>query len=324
MSGLTGFAAVPATVGFHWLPAAGAEGAGPIDRLFMSIGWLGLFMLVLLVGLGLVFVIHFRRREPDQQGRELRGEFPLFTAFAGAFALGAVAALFNVGTTVHLDMATPPSDAYALTAEADSGRVTWIYPNGHRADSLHVPAGRPVAVTLEARDDVYSLTVPAFRVSRDLTPGVENRLWFEAVEPGDYDVFAVSRGGARQASLIRVDGAADFENWLITASDILAGLTPVEGGRKLYEVLTCITCHSLDGSKMVGPSFKGMLGTERVFADGGRAVADADYVRRSLDEPQAQIVAGYEPVMPTFQGRIGDREFEALMAFMTSLDETVQ
>lgn len=325
--GLTGLVVAPAKVGFHWLPAPAAEAAGPVDRLFALVGWLGLFALVVLVGLALVLAVHYRRRSEDDRGLDLRGEFPLITALSGTIALAVVGYVYYRGEAVNLDQSVPPSDAYAVVAEADSGRIAWIYPNGHRTDSLHVPAGRPVVVDLVAYDAVYSLTVPAFRLGRDLVPGAANRLWFDAVEPGAYDVFTAEQGegtAAVQASVITVEAPADFESWLTAASDILAGLTPVEGGRKLYEVLTCITCHTLDGSRLVGPSFKGLLGSERTFADGSRAIADADYVRQSVLEPQALVVAGYDPVMPSFQGRVGDREIEALLAFMTSLDEPVQ
>jgi len=328
LHGMTGLiAAPPAAAGFHWLPPAATGGAGPVDGLFTTVLWLGLFSLTLLLGLLIVFALQFRRRGADDTGRRVRAEHPALAVGVAACAAAVAAYVFYAGAGVHQDLTTPPSDAYAVAAAADSGRVSWTYPNGYSADSLHVPAGRPVVVEMTAVDGVYGLSIPAFRVGRDMVPGHETRLWFEAVEPGAYDVFAHRRGdapGAAFASAITVEDRAVFEQWLAASSDILAGLTPVEGGRKLYTALTCNTCHSLDGSKMVGPSFKGLLGTERVFADGGRAVADAAYVRESMFEPQARVVAGFEAVMPSFQGRVGDREVEALMAFMESLDGDVQ
>ncbi|MBU0741976.1 c-type cytochrome [bacterium] len=319
--------APPATVGFHWLPAAATEGAGPVDGLFELILWLGLFASTLLLGLLIAVAVQYRRRGDDAAGLRIRDENLPLTVFAVVVAAAVAVFVFYAGAGVHQDLATPPSDAYAVAAEADSGRVSWIYPNGHRTDSLHVPAARPVVVDMTARDAVYRLSIPAFRLGRDMVPGRETRVWFEAVEPGSYDVFAAAHGdvpGAAYASAITVQEPSDFDQWLAASSDILAGLTPVEGGRKLYEALTCIACHSLDGTKLVGPSFRGLIGSERVFRDGGSALADPDYVRESLLEPQARVVAGFEPVMPSFQGRVGDREVEALVAFMESLDGGVQ
>lgn len=328
LHGMTGLiTAPPAAAGFHWLPPAATEGAGPVDGLFTTVLWLGLFALTLLLGLLILFALQYRRRAADDAGRDIRTEPPALTLGVVICAAAVAAFVFYAGAGVHQDLATPPSDAYAVSAEADSGRVSWTYPNGYRADSLHVPAGRPVVIGMTAADAVYSLSIPAFRVGKDMVPGRETRVWFEAVEPGAYDVFAARHGaapGATFVSAITVEDRADFEQWLATSSDILAGLTPVEGGRKLYTALTCNTCHSLDGAKMVGPSFKGLLGAERVFADGGRTVADIEYVRESVLEPQARVVAGFEAVMPSFQGRVGDREVEALVAFMESLDGDVQ
>lgn len=319
--------APPAAAGFHWLPPAASEGAGAVDGLFTSILWFGFFVLTLLLGLLAALVLGNRRRDGDAAPLRDAGENPALTAFVAAAALAVAVFVFYAGAGVHQDLATPPSDAYAVTAEADSGRVSWVYPNGYRADSLHVPAAQPVVLNLSAADAVYRLSVPALRLGQDMVPGRGTRAWFEAVEPGSYDVFAAVHGaapGATFASAITVQDRVDFEQWLTTSSDILAGLTPVEGGRKLYKALTCITCHSLDGSRMVGPSFKGLLGSERLLADGSRLVADRDYVLESMLEPQAKVSAGFEPVMPSFQGRVGDREVEALVAFMESLDADVQ
>jgi cytochrome c oxidase subunit 2 len=108
---------------------------------------------------------------------------------------------------------------------------------------------------------------------------------------------------------------------MLEHSDILSGLTPVEGGERVYNVLGCKQCHTLDGVAGVGPTFRDLFGSERSFKDGGRALADENYISTSVLDPQSQIVQGFEPVMPTFKGRIKDQEITALIAFLKSLSE---
>ena len=118
-----------------------------------------------------------------------------------------------------------------------------------------------------------------------------------------------------------------YEVWLAEAGSADDDLTLEELGAKLYSKKACNTCHTLDGTALVGPSYlqtSQMWGQERVFDDGSSAIIDENYVRSSILEPQIQIVAGYQGVMPTYQGLLNDRELDALIAFLKTLKEDSQ
>lgn len=304
------------------LLAAATGGAAGVDGLFDLLLWIGVFAVVLTAGALVLFLLAHRRRNTGDAGATgaLDGRFVM--AAGAVLALVVAALVFLPGLRVHLDLSTPPYDAYVVSAAPDSGRIVWTYPNGWSTDALTVPAGRPVALQIRSDDRIRRFAVPAFRLSRDVAPGHDQTLWFEAADTGSFALHLAEVGGSPETAVetaITVRTGADFDQWLTTSADPLAGLTPAEGGRRLYDLYGCAQCHSLDGSRLVGPSFVGLMGGERVFADGERLIADAAYVAQSVREPQARIVEGFEPVMPVFADRFGDREVEALVAFLQTL-----
>jgi cytochrome c oxidase subunit 2 len=311
----------------HPALAAVTGGAAGVDGLFDLLLWLGVFVVTLVAGSLLLLVVAQRRRRPDAVGATtgLDGRIPL--AAGALLALVAAALVFLPGLRVHLDLSTPPADAYLVTAAADSGRIVWTYPNGWSTNAPSLPAGRPVALQLSSADAIRRVAIPAFRLSRDVSPGHAQTLWFTAADTGTFALQLAEVGASPAAAgetPLAVLPGAEFDQWLLVRSDPLAGLTPAEGGRRLYELFGCAQCHTLDGSRLVGPSFRGLMGSERVFRSGGRLIADAAYVAQSVREPQARVVEGFEPVMPVFADRFGDREVEALVAFLQTLSGTGQ
>jgi cytochrome c oxidase subunit 2 len=192
---------------------------------------------------------------------------------------------------------------------------------------LHVPVNRPVRLVMSSTDVIHSLYVPAFRIKRDVVPGRYAKLWFEATEPGEYDLFCAEYCGTSHSDMLAhviVHPVGEFETWLDRASNFLETMSPVDAGRKIFQVRGCAQCHSVDGTAKIGPSVKDVFGNTGLTAGGDSFTADENYLRRSILEPMADVVAGFEPVMPTYQGRLSEAEVTAVVEYLKSLSDPAQ
>jgi cytochrome c oxidase subunit 2 len=200
----------------------------------------------------------------------------------------------------------------------------FTYPNGYIDSQLHVPVDTAVKLTMTSEDVLHSFFVPDFRIKRDVIPGRYTRLWFTAVETGEYDIFCTEYCGTNHWNMLSklvVHERAEFDSWLEEASDFLSKMPPAEAGEMLYNMRGCKQCHSVDGSPGIGPSFLGKFGSEEQLLTGETVVVEENYIRESILDPQARIVAGYDPVMPTYQGRLKDEEITAIIEYMKTLSE---
>lgn len=307
--------------GSFWLPAAGSTVAGEVDSLFYLILGISVFFFVLVVALMLLFVLRYRHRRERQAETSPDHNLPLELTWT-LIPVVLVAVIFFYGFKGYLDMTTAPRNAYQVQVEAQQWSWAFTYPNGYTDSVLHVPVARPVELVMTSRDVIHSLYIPAFRVKRDVVPGRYAKIWFEATRAGEYDLFCAEYCGTNHSNMITkvvVHPPGEFEPWLASASNFLERMTPAEAGRKLFVVNGCHQCHSVDGTAKVGPSLLGVFGKQQRLADGSAVVADENYIRESILEPAAQVVAGYEPVMPTFQGRLSDQQIAALIAYLKSL-----
>jgi cytochrome c oxidase subunit 2 len=172
---------------------------------------------------------------------------------------------------------------------------------------------------MSSADVIHSLYVPAFRIKRDVVPGRYAKAWFEATEPGEYDLFCAEYCGTSHSDMVAhviVHPPGEFEVWLEKASNFLETMSPVDAGRKLFQVRGCTQCHSMDGSAKTGPTLLGVFGKVEQMADGSSVTVDENYIRESILEPTARVVAGFDPVMPTYQGRLKDEEIMAIIAYL--------
>jgi cytochrome c oxidase subunit 2 len=307
-----------------WMPPQVSTVAQGVDWLFNFILAISIFFFLLIVVLMVVFVLRYRRREGTAAQASPTHNLALELTWTG-IPIVLVIIIFFFGFKGYLDMATPPANAYQVLVEGQKWNWSFTYPNGYVDADLHVPVNRPVQLVMSSADVIHSLYVPAFRIKMDVVPGRYSKAWFEATEPGEYDLFCAEYCGTSHSDMIAhvvVHPVGEFEKWLEQASDFLETMTPVDAGRKLFQVRGCQQCHSVDGSAKTGPSLLGVFGHEQALADGSTVVADENYIRESILEPQAKVVAGYDPVMPTYQGRLNDREIMAVIEYLKSLDGT--
>jgi len=205
---------------------------------------------------------------------------------------------------------------------------SWLftYQNSRTSPDLIVPVDRDVRLLLTSLDVIHGFFVPQLRIKQDAVPGMTTRVWFRATEPGTADILCSQYCGERHSAMMATLAAVPvdlFASWYAGGPIAIPGLkTAASAGELLLQVKGCLGCHSLDGSRMVGPTFKGLYGTRvRVLANRGeRTVAvDEEYLCTSLFDPGADIAVGYRNLMPPETGRINDREFGEIAAFLRQL-----
>lgn len=302
-------------------PSASSTSAAAVDQLFLFILAISSIFLLLILGMMSYFVVRYRSSRHRQAGSTKSHNLALEIAWTVVPAI-LVGVIFYRGFTTYLDSRTIPDNAYEVQVVAKKWSWAFIYENGHVDNQLHVPAGRPVALTMTSDDVIHSLYVPDFRVKMDLVPGRYSKLWFEVPEEGEHVLFCAEYCGTGHSTMdsrVIVHEPNDFERWLDSAGKFMEELSPAEAGKVLYARRGCVQCHSVDGSAKAGPSFSSVFGTEQRMADGEILTVDENYIRESILNPLAKVRDGYRPVMPTYQGQLDDEEIAAIIQYIKSL-----
>jgi cytochrome c oxidase subunit 2 len=303
---------------FPVFPEQASSVAGEVDALFLFIlGVTALFALGVTAAL-LYFAIRYRRRSPDERPAEIHGSLVLELAWT-IVPLVLMSAMFAWGARVFFHLNRPPDDA--MTVSVVGKRWMWKiqHPTGQREiGELHVPVGRAVKLVLTSEDAIHSFFVPAFRIKKDAVPGRYNTAWFRATKTGTYHLFCAEYCGtehSRMTGRVVVMEPEEYQTWLAGGP---APESPVAAGEKLFTELNCVTCHRPDSAGR-GPVLNGIFGRPVALASGERVVADEAYVRESVLSPAAKVVAGYQPVMPTYLGQVSEEQLIALVAYIESL-----
>lgn len=310
-------------VGTFWMPPNASTTAGEVDSVFYFIYWLSVFFFVLIVGLMTLFVIMYRRRDGHKEQKTATHSTFLEVTWTG-IPLVLVIVIFYLGFKAYIDMRMPPANAYRINVEGYKWAWAFQYPNGYIDNNLHVPIDTPVELVITSVDVTHSLFVPAFRLKMDAVPGRYHKIWFQATQSGEFPLFCAEYCGTDHSNMIGeviVHEKGDFEAWLEDASNFVDRMPLDEAGEKLYEIRGCAQCHSIDGSANDGPTFKGIWGKEEPMRDGSSVLVDENYIRESIINPNAKIRAGYEAIMPTYQGKLKDKEITAIIEFIKTLKD---
>ncbi len=306
--------------------------APTVDGLYYFIFWVSVFFLTLIASLMVIFVVKYRRVEgvepPKSPGHNTALE--LGWSILPAFI---VLIIFGWGFAGYVDMRSPPDEAYEINVTASMWQWNFRYPTGAVTGELHVPANKPVKLIMQSKDVIHSLFVPAFRIKQDVVPGRYTGVWFEALEEGTFDLLCAEYCGQQHSDMITkvfvhnndpsktdLSDNPNFDTWLADASDPIKDNEPLhEGGKRITEMLGCVNCHSSDGSKKVGPTFKGSFGTTRNLQDGKTVTVDENYIRQSILDPNSQVAQGFDPKMPSFKGTMKDEWIDAVIAYLKHL-----
>jgi cytochrome c oxidase subunit 2 len=299
-------------------PEQASSFAPQVDALFTFLVIVSLAFSGLIFCLLLVFAIRYRRRSETEQPRPILGDLRLELLWT-LVPLGLAMVIFVWGARLYVAMSHPPDDALEVAVVGQQWMWKFQYPEGQRAiNELHVPVGHPVRLTMTSQDVIHSFYVPAFRIKMDVVPGRYTTTWFEATRPGEYHLFCAEYCGTVHAGMggrVVVLPPAQYQQWLSGGRD---AEPMARVGQRLFQDLGCEACHR-DGSESRGPSLRGVFGTPVQLQNGEVVRADETYIRESILNPRAKVVAGYPPIMPAFQGQISEEGLLQLIAYIKSL-----
>lgn len=268
----------------------------------------------------LYFMFKYQRRNPEEIGVPIHGDLRLEIAWI-VLPFFLLLAMFGWGAAIYVDYRHTPNDTLDVYVIGKQWMWKLQQPNGRKEiNELHVPVNRNVRLIMGSEDVIHDFSVPAFRVKMDVVPGHYNNMWFRPTKPGRYHFFCSQYCGTNHAVMggwVTVMEADDYARWL---SGTDASGDPVAAGSKLYNDLACNTCHLNDG-KGRGPSYLGLYGSKVKLADGSTVTADDAYIRESILQPNAKIVAGYVPQMPSFQGLVSEDQILQLTAYIKSFKD---
>ncbi len=289
--------------------------ASRVDALFIALTVASGLLVLLLVALNLTFLIRYRRGSSAPRGPLRLKQWKLEAGWiAGTTVI--FLGFFGWGAWLYLDMQRPPPDAEVIDVVGRQWMWDIRHPGGRREfNTLHVPLGRAIRLRMRSEDVIHSFYVPSFRVKQDLVPGKTVSLWFEPTRTGVFHLFCAEYCGTQHSGMVGqvvVQPPEDHAAWLASGTP---DDTAADRGRRLLLHHGCSGCHAA-GSVVHAPPLEGLAGKLVPLASGGFARADEAYLRDSILLPKRDVVAGYEPIMPSFQGQLSEGELNALITYL--------
>ncbi len=307
----------------EWILGPQASTLSPnTDNLFMFITAIDVFFFLLIAVLSVGFARRYRRRSADEITPHITHNQLLEITWS-VLPLILLIGIFFWGFHGYVTAQVAPANAIEIQVAGKKWQWQFEYPDGLRTlNELSVPLNRPVRLVMTAEDVIHSFFVPGFRIKKDVLPNRYTEAWFQATRPGTYQIFCAEYCGKGHSDMLAKINVLDdqaYQKWLVEGDESLKTMPLKELGALIHENRGCATCHSLDGTRGQGPSWKGIWGNTEKFIDGGSAVVDENYIRESILEPQKHVVQGYEGIMPTYQGLLRPREILGVIEFIKTL-----
>jgi cytochrome c oxidase subunit 2 len=305
-----------------FVPPSASTLSGKVDALYFYLSGVTVFFSLLIGGVLVFFVLKYRRRSPFEIPRPIAGSHRLETLWSVIPFIIAMS-MFAWGAQLYFQLYRPPQDAVEIYVVGKQWMWKIQHSTGQREiNELHVPVGRKIKLIMTAEDTIHDFFVPAFRMKADVLPGRYTTQWFEATTPGTYHLFCAEYCGMNHSGMIGsviVMQPSEFDNWL---SGNAAQQSPAVAGQQLFQTLGCVSCHGANGEGGRGPALAGLFGRQVYLTNGQTLIADEAYVRESIENPQAKLVSGFGPIMPTFQGQVTPEQLIQIMSFIKSLQIT--
>ena len=293
-----------------------------VDKVFLIILGISFFFMIAITTVMIYFAIRYNRKKniPAVQVKDNTSLEIAWTVIPLLLTL----LMFYYGYAAYLPMRKPPKDAMVIATTAKMWKWSFEYPGNKQSDTLYVPVNKPIKLTLKSLDVIHGMFIPSFRIKQDVVPGRPNFVWFVPQEPGEYNILCSAYCGVLHSSMlaiIKVVPEKDFNKWL----DALAVNTPtaVSPGLDILQKNGCVACHSLDGTKIVGPTFKALYGaTIDVETDGKahKVTADEQYLKSSITDPDKDIVVGYSKgLMKSYKTMIKDDDMNKIIDYIKTL-----
>ena len=320
-----------------FLPVQASEYARSVDHLHFFVIITTMIAAAGVFAAAIYFFVRYRRRSDADSTPRVSPRAIHEVLFIGV-PLSLFLLWFAIGFPQYVTLHTAPRDAMDVYVQGKQWMWKFAYPGGPSSlDVLRVPTGRPVRLLITSRDVIHSFFVPELRLKQDALPGRYTEVWFEADRPGQYQVFCTQYCGMGHSTM-RADfvvmPAPEFDAWMarqrrgITASqdsnpialeEVPAGSNLVRQGERVAAEQGCLKCHSVDGSRHIGPTWLNLYGRAEKLTTGQTVIVDEPYMTKAMMDPGSLKVAGYQNVMPTFQGKLSPPEAAAIVEFIKSL-----
>jgi len=307
---------------FPFFPEQASQQAANVDALYFFLLAVSAFFSALIAILIVFFAVRFRRRSDTEVGEAIHGSLALELMWT-FIPLGITMVMFVWGALTFFHMTRPPQNAMEIYVVGKQWMWKLEHMDGAREiNELHLPVGRPVKLIMGSEDVIHSFFIPSFRAKADVIPGRFNTLWFTPSKAGRYHIFCTQYCGTKHSNMIgwaTVMEPAEYQAWV--AGNVTGG-TMAENGAKLFSDLSCNTCHLDSGQTQGrGPSLRNLYGRQVLLQRLETTVADDAYLRESILNPQAKIVSGFQPLMPTYQGLVTEEQLLQLIAYVKSLSD---
>lgn len=299
-----------------------------VDTAFLLILGISFFFLIALTVVMIYFIYKYNnKRHPV--ATQIHGSTTLEIVWTVIpFLLTMV--MFYYGWAGWKPMQKAPEDAMEVTVYGRMWNFSYEYENGRRTDTLFVPKDKAVKLNLKAMDVVHSLYIPAFRVKQDMVPQKENNfMWFIPQRVGSYEIFCTEYCGLQHSymlSTVKVMENNDFQKWITDTTQVAATANidaPGATGKRIMQNIGCFACHTVDGTKLVGPSFKGIWGAEHSVVTGKetrKVTVDEEYIKRSIYDPNADVVEGFtKGLMVSYQSQLSDNDVASIIEYLKTV-----
>ncbi len=304
---------------FRLLPVEASTNAVRVDTLFVV---MLILSALIILGIGAVMiysVVRYRRRSEDEIPEQIEGSDRLELIWT-LVPIGLSLIVFFWGARVYLQSYDAPANAMQIYVVGKQWMWKAEHPGGQEEiNELHVPLNQPVKLIMTSQDVIHDFYVPAFRTKQDVIPGRFTSMWFQATQTGEFSLFCSQYCGTNHSEMVGkviVMTPQDFQAWL--GGGTTASQSPATAGQALFQQLGCSGCHNPNGQGP-GPSLVGVYGSQVQLSNGQTVTADDNYIRESVLQPEAKIVKGFQPIMPSFQGRVNDQQLLQLIAYIRSL-----
>jgi cytochrome c oxidase subunit 2 len=303
--------------GIPLFPEQASTLAPRVDNLYFFIVAVTAFFGIVTSVVVVWFAMKYRTDDPNAIGARITGSIPLELAWSIIpFVISIV--IFVWAADVFMDIYRPPDQTLEIYATGKRWMWKFQHLDGKgEINELHVPVGRAVKVTFTSEDVLHSLYFPSFRTKADAIPGRYSSVWFTATKTGESHIFCAEYCGTNHSGMVGkvyVMEPAAYQAWLSGSG---GEGTLAQRGERLFNDLACNTCH-LDEGTGRGPSLVNKFGSEEQLTNGQTVTVDDSYLRESILTPQQKIVAGYQPLMPTFQGMVNEESVMALIEYVKS------
>lgn len=297
-----------------------------VDKAFIIIMGISFVFLIGLTFAMLYFIYKYNRKK-NPVATQIEGSTKLEIIWTVIPTI-LVLVMFYYGWAGWAPMRTAPKDTFNITVNSRMWNFTFQYENGKKSDTLFIPQNKPVKLNLVSMDVIHSLFIPSFRIKEDVVPGQDKMVWFIAQQEGVYELFCTEYCGLNHSYMynyVKVMPEDKFNSWYVDTTKVaeVAIDSPTANGKRIMKNIGCFACHSVDGSKLVGPSFKGLYGhTATVVTKGDEReiTVDDEYIKRSIYDPNADVVKGYNKgLMLPYTDQLSEDDVKQIIEYLKTL-----